>query len=73
MTHEARKISIIEDFLKLESAGGILLMLAMLTAMILANTPWSHYYHELIETNVTVAIGKYIVYPSTSCTGSTTV
>lgn len=59
MTHEARKISIIEDFLKLESAGGILLMLAMLTAMILANTPWSHYYHELIETNVTVAVGKY--------------
>lgn len=54
-----KKLSIIEDFLHLESAGGILLMLAAFSALVLANSPLSHYYHELIETNVTVAIGKY--------------
>jgi NhaA family Na+:H+ antiporter len=58
---DARKISIIEDFLQLESAGGILLMLATVTAMILANSPLSHYYHELIETDVTLAFGKFIL------------
>jgi NhaA family Na+:H+ antiporter len=55
----ARKISLIEDFLKLESAGGILLMAATFFAMILANSPLSHYYHELIEMDVTVSVGEY--------------
>lgn len=55
----ARKISFIEDFLKLESAGGILLMAATFIAMILANSPLSHYYHELVEMDVTVAFGSY--------------
>ena len=58
---EARKISIIDDFFQLESSGGILLMIAAFSAMILANSPWSHYYHELIETNVTVAIGGHVL------------
>ena len=36
-----------------------MLMVAAFSAMILANSPWSHYYHDLVETNVTLAIGKY--------------
>lgn len=55
----ARQIPIIEDFFKLESSGGILLMAATVTAMILANSPWSHYYHDLVELPVTVAFGKF--------------
>ena len=58
-TRRARQIPIIEDFFKLESSGGILLIIAMITAMILANSPWSHYYHELVEMDVTVAFGKF--------------
>ena len=58
---DARKISIIEDFFQLESAGGILLMIAAFSAMILANSPLTHYYHELIETDVTFAIGEHVL------------
>ena len=45
------------DFLKWESASGILLMLATILAIILANSPLSSYYNLLIDTPVAVRIG----------------
>lgn len=47
----------IREFLKLESAGGIALMLAALLAMIVANTPLQYWYAMLLEVPVEIRIG----------------
>ncbi len=46
-------------FMKLESAGGILLMMAAVLAMIAANTPLSVYYDQLIDLPVAVSVGSF--------------
>lgn len=45
------------DFLKKESAGGIILMFAALVAIVLANSPLASYYQLLLSTAVEVRIG----------------
>ncbi|NWF35832.1 Na+/H+ antiporter NhaA [Mariprofundus sp. KV] len=50
-------ISAIRSFLKLESASGILLIAAACLAVILANSPLSHYYDLLLDTPVEVRVG----------------
>ncbi|GAV21151.1 Na+:H+ antiporter, NhaA family [Mariprofundus micogutta] len=50
-------ISAIKDFLKLESASGLLLIAAALLAVGLANSPLSHYYDLLLDTPVEVRVG----------------
>lgn len=47
----------ISDFLKKESAGGIILMLAALVAIVTANSPLDTYYRLLLSTAVEVRIG----------------
>jgi len=47
----------LDNFLNLESAGGILLIAAALAALILANTPLSVYYDLLLSTPVSVQVG----------------
>jgi len=49
--------SAITRFLKLESAGGIILMLTATLAVIIANTPLYSYYNLLLDTPVEVRIG----------------
>lgn len=49
--------SFITSFLKLESAGGLLLIFAALLAMILANSPLQSYYAMLLDTPVEVRVG----------------
>jgi Na+:H+ antiporter, NhaA family len=49
----------IQDFLKLESAGGILLMAAAALAMILANSPLAGVYGLLIDLPVEIRIGPF--------------
>jgi Na+:H+ antiporter, NhaA family len=49
--------SYISQFLKQESAGGILLVLASALAMVLANSPLFSLYNLLIETPVVVQVG----------------
>lgn len=44
-------------FLKLEAAGGIILFVAAVLAMIVVNTPLDQYYQLLIETPVEVRVG----------------
>jgi len=48
----------IRRFLKLEAAGGIILMFAAVAAMIFANTPLEKYYQLLIDTPVAVQLGS---------------
>lgn len=45
------------EFVRSESSGGILLMVAAALAMVLANTPLSSYYHLLNATPVHIQIG----------------
>ncbi|MDB9952040.1 Na+/H+ antiporter NhaA [Porticoccaceae bacterium] len=45
------------DFLKKESASGIVLMLAALVAIVLANSPLESYYQMLLSTAVEVRVG----------------
>jgi NhaA family Na+:H+ antiporter len=47
----------IREFVKLESASGITLMLAALLAMIVANSPLQHWYALLLDVPVEVRIG----------------
>ena len=50
--------SFIETFLKLESAGGILLIFAALLALIYANTPLQGFYQLFLSTPVEVRVGN---------------
>ena len=45
------------DFLKLESASGLLLMFAAALAILLANSPLAHFYQLLLDTPVVFQIG----------------
>ncbi|WP_416304883.1 Na+/H+ antiporter NhaA [Neptunicella sp. SCSIO 80796] len=51
----------ISDFFKLESAGGILLMLAALLAMLCANTPLNTYYELFLSTPVAVQVSTLVI------------
>ncbi len=49
--------SFISKFFKLESAGGIILMISAVLALIFANTPLRSYYNFLLDTPVEIRIG----------------
>jgi len=48
---------LMDEFLRLESAGGIILMVAAVAALIIANTPLDVYYNLLISTPVEIRFG----------------
>jgi NhaA family Na+:H+ antiporter len=52
-------LSAIREFLKLESASGILLVLAGLVAMIAANSPLSGWYDALLQIPAKVQLGAF--------------
>ena len=52
-----RKHSLIKSFLELESAGGILLFLSAVIAMLLANSFVASYYQSLLATPLEVRVG----------------
>jgi NhaA family Na+:H+ antiporter len=47
----------VRNFLRIEAAGGILLLAATIVALVWANSPWSDSYHEILETHITIEIG----------------
>lgn len=49
------------NFFKMESAVGILLIIATVCAMIMANSPWTNSYNQLMETTVMVMFGEFII------------
>ena len=49
--------SFITSFLKLESAGGILLMFSAMLAIVFANTFLAPYYELLLSTPIEIRIG----------------
>jgi NhaA family Na+:H+ antiporter len=52
-------LSGIKDFLKLETAGGLMLMVAAVLAMVVANSPLARYYDALLAVPFTVMLGDY--------------
>jgi len=54
-------IQTIRDFLKLESASGLLLIGSMVLALICANTPLSSLYGVFLDTHVAVHIGAFVL------------
>ena len=54
-------ISPFARFAKMEAAGGILLLAATIVALIWANSPWEHSYHDIWHTTFTVGVGRYIL------------
>jgi len=48
-----------EEFLKRTTAGGIVLMVTTVLALIVANLPWGAAFHDLWEQSVTVGLGGY--------------
>ena len=49
--------SAVRDFMKLESASGILMIAAALIAMLAANSPLAGLYSELLDTTVAIQVG----------------
>jgi len=51
----------LRDFMKLESAGGILLLIAAIAAMLVANSPLASLYDALLDTTVAVQVGAFVI------------
>ncbi len=49
------------DFLRIEAAGGLLLIIATIVALVWANSPWSGSYHTLLETHISLEIGDLLL------------
>ena len=47
----------LKEFLKLEASGGIILFVAGIFAMIIANTHYSNYYENFLNTPVVFSFG----------------
>ena len=52
-------VDFIRDFIRLESFGGILLFIAAIFAMIVANSPLAYLYDALLDTTVAIQIGSF--------------
>ena len=48
----------VQSFLEVEAAGGILLVIATVVALVWANSPWKAGYFELFHTHVVVDVGS---------------
>lgn len=55
-------INRIKDFLKLESASGMLLLLFATIAIIWANTPFRDYYFDFLELPVSIQVGLFSIH-----------
>ena len=58
-THESGPVAALTNFLKLESASGILLVIAGALAMIAANTPLAAGYQAFFDTPISLRIGSF--------------
>ena len=54
-------VDMMRQFIRLESAGGILLLIAAIIAMLVANSPLAGLYGELLDTTVAVQIGALAI------------
>lgn len=60
-SREPALLSAARDFVKLESASGVLLLLAAIVALVVANSPLSSLYDRLFDTTLAVQVGALII------------
>jgi Na+:H+ antiporter, NhaA family len=48
-------------FARMEAAGGIMLLFATVVAIVWANSPWQHSYHEIFERPLSIGFGRFFV------------
>lgn len=49
----------LQRFLHIQSASGIVLLVAAVVALVWANSPWAHAYHALWEAPVSIGVGPW--------------
>ena len=54
-----KAFSRVQEFIRLETSGGIILMIAAVFAMIIANTPLATLYDAILDTYIKVGIGSF--------------
>ena len=54
-------IKMLREFFLLESAGGILLVIAAVIAILISNSPLENYYHDILNAPVLVQIGNFSI------------
>lgn len=60
-TSDSALLGALRDFLKLESAGGILLLASAAVALGVANSPLSQTYASLLDTTVAIQFGSFAI------------
>jgi NhaA family Na+:H+ antiporter len=58
---QIRLVGPVQRFLRTESAGGIVLLINAVLALILANSPLDHYYFDILHHHIAVDLGFYHV------------
>jgi NhaA family Na+:H+ antiporter len=61
MEGRSSSVSMIREFLKLEAAGGIILVAAAALALVIANSPLSNVYDALLSLPVSVQFGALVI------------
>ncbi len=54
-----RIISLFQDFARLESSGGVVMMACAAVALIWANSPWAETYFDLWQVKLTLGVGEW--------------
>ena len=54
-------IKMLREFFLLESAGGILLVIAAVIAILISNSPLENYYHDILNAPILVQIGNFSI------------
>lgn len=49
----------VERFMRVEASSGVVLLACAVVALVVANSPWAHLYHDLLHTELTVTCGGW--------------
>lgn len=55
-----RLLQPLERFIRIEASSGIVLITAAIAALLWANSPWAHSYHEFWHAPVTLGLGPWV-------------
>jgi Na+:H+ antiporter, NhaA family len=64
LTDDLKPLTALRDFLKLESAAGVALVIAGIMAMIAANTAFAPAYQALLDAPISVQVGGFALHKS---------
>ena len=51
----------VREFMAIEAASGVVLVIATIVALVWANSPWSDVYHELLDFHLLIEFGETII------------